>query len=67
MEEINSGDSNITNSKDLQYALHRVLEQHAALKKEYLGADQQNFMAKGSNQAIMVRSKLRNIWNTNPK
>ena len=67
MQEINSGDSNITNSKDLQYALHGALEQHAPLQKEYLGADQQNFMAKGSNQAIMVRSKLRNISNVNPK
>ena len=62
MQENNSSDSNITNFKDLQYTLQRVLDKHAPLKKRYVRANQQNFMHKGLNQAIMVKSRLRNEY-----
>ena len=62
LQEINSSDSDLTNFKDLQYILQRVLDKHAPLKKRYVRANQQNFMDKELNQAIMVRSKLRNKY-----
>ena len=62
MQEINSLDSDLTNFKDLQYTLQRVLDKHAPLKKRYVRANQQHFMDKELNQAIMVRSKLRNKY-----
>ena len=62
MEEINSSDSDITNFKDLPYILQSVLDKHAPLKKRYVRASQQNFMNQELNQAIMVRSKLRNKY-----
>ena len=62
LQEINSSDSDLNNFKDLQYTLQRVLDKHAPLKKIYIRANQQNFMDKELNQAIMVRSKLRNKY-----
>ena len=62
MQEINSSDSDLINFKDLQYTLQRVLDKHTPLKKRYVRANQQNFMDKELNQAIMVRSKLRNKY-----
>ena len=62
MQEINSSDSYLTNFKGLQYTLQRALYKHAPLKKRYVRANQQNFMDKELNQAIMVRSKLRNKY-----
>ena len=62
MQEINSSDSDLTNFKDLQYTLQRALDRHAPLKKRNVRANQQNFMDKELNQAIMVRSKLRNRY-----
>ena len=62
LQEINSSDSDLNNFKDLQYTLQRVLDKHASLKKIYIRANQQNFMDKELNQAIMVRSKLRNKY-----
>ena len=61
LQEINSSDSDLNNFKDLQYTLQRVLDKHAPLKR-YIRANQQNFMDKELNQAIMVRSKLRNKY-----
>ena len=60
LQEINSSDSDITNFKDFQYTLKRVLDKHAPLKKRYVRANQQNFMDKEPNQAVVARSKLRN-------
>ena len=60
LQEIKSSDSDLINLKDLQYTLQRALDKHAPLKKRYIRANQQNFMDKKLNQAIMVRSKLRN-------
>ena len=57
MKESNSSDSDITNFRDLQYTLQRELDEHW-----YVRANQQNFMDKGLNQTIMVRSKLRNKY-----
>ena len=37
-----------------------LLGKHASVKKRYIRANQKNFMDKELNQAIMVRSKLRN-------
>ena len=37
-----------------------LLGKHALVKKRYIRADQKNFMDKELNQAIMVRSRLRN-------
>ena len=37
-----------------------LLGKHAPVKKRYIRANQKNFMDKELNQAIMVRSKLRN-------
>ena len=62
LQEINSSDSDLINFKDLQYTLQRALDKHAPLKKRYVRANQQNFMDKELNQAIMVRSKLRNKY-----
>ena len=62
LQEINSSDSDLINFKDLQYTLQRVLDKHTPLKKRYVRANQQNFMDKELNQAIMVRSKLRNKY-----
>ena len=62
LQEINSSDSDLTNFKCLQYTAQRVLDKHAPLKKRYVRANQQNFMDKELNQAIMVRSKLRNKY-----
>ena len=62
LQEINSSYSDLTIFKDLQYTLQRVLDKHAPLKKRYVRANQQNFMDKELNQAIMVRSKLRNKY-----
>ena len=62
MKEINSLDSELTNFKGLQYTLQRVLGKHAPLKKRYVRANQQNFMDKEPNQAIIVISKLRNKY-----
>ena len=62
LQKINSSDSSLTNFKDLQYTLQRVLDKHAPLKKIYVKANQQNFKDKELNQAIMVRSKLRNKY-----
>ena len=62
LQKINSSDSTLTNFKDLQYTLQRVLDKHAPLKKIYVRANQQNFKDKELNQAIMVRSKLRNKY-----
>ena len=47
-KKINSSDSVITNFKDLQYTLQRVLDKqiNAPLKKRYVRANQQNFMDK---------------------
>ena len=61
LQEINSSDSDLNNFKDLQYTLQRVLDKHAPLKR-YIRANQQNFMDKELNQAIMVRSKLGNKY-----
>ena len=60
LQEIDSSDSDLTNFKDLQYILQRVLDKHAPLKKRYLRANQQNFMDKELIQATMVRTELRN-------
>ena len=62
LQEINSSHSDITNFKTLQYTLQRVLDQHALLKNRYVRANQQNFMDKELNQAIMVRSEFRNKY-----
>ena len=62
MQEINSSDSDLINFKDLQYSLQRALDKQAPLKQRYVRANQQNFMDKELNQAIMVRSKLRNEY-----
>ena len=37
-----------------------LLGKHAPVKKSYISANQKNFMDKELNQAIMLRSKLRN-------
>ena len=37
-----------------------LLGKHAPVKKRYIGANQKNFMDKELNEAIMIRSKLRN-------
>ena len=37
-----------------------LLGKHAPVKKTYIRANQKNFIDKELNQAIMVRSKLRN-------
>ena len=60
LQEINSPDPDLTNFKDLQYSRQRVLDKYAPLKKRYVRANQQSFMDQELNQAIMVRSKLRN-------
>ena len=60
LQEFNSSNSDLTNFKGLQYTLKKALDKHAPLKKRYVRANQQNFMDKELNQAIMVRSKLRN-------
>ena len=52
----------LNNFKDLQHTLQRVLDEHAPLKKRYVRANQQNFMGKILNQAIMFRSELRNKY-----
>ena len=57
MQEINSSNSDIINFKD-----KHALDKHAPVKKRYVRANQQNFMDKELNQAIMVRSKLRNKY-----
>ena len=57
LQEVNSSDSDLANFKDLQYTLQRVRDKHAPFKKRYVRANQQNFMDKELNQAIMVRSK----------
>ena len=62
MQEINSSDSDLTNFKDLQYTLQRVLDKHAPLKGRYVRANHQNFMDKELNQAITIRSKLKNKY-----
>ena len=62
LQEINSSGSDLINFKDLQYTLQRAQDKHAPLKKRYVRANQQNFMDKELNQAIMVRSKLRNKY-----
>ena len=62
LQEINSSDSDITNFKTLQYTLQRALDKHALLKNRYVRANQQNFMDKDLNQAIMARSKFRNKY-----
>ena len=62
MQEINSSGSDLTNFKDLQYTLQRILDKHAPLKKRYVRANKQNFMDKELNQAIIIRSKLRNKY-----
>ena len=62
MQEINSSGSDLTNFKDLQYTLQRILDKHAPLKKRYVRANQQNFMDKELNQAIIITSKLRNKY-----
>ena len=64
LQGINVSGSGITNFKDLCDTLQRVLHKHALFlkKKRYARVDQQNFMVKGLNQAIMVRSKLRNKY-----
>ena len=59
LQEINSSDSDLTNFEDLQYTLQRVLDKHAPLKKRYARVNQQSYMDKELNPAIMVRSKLR--------
>ena len=62
MQEINSSGSDLTNFKDLQYTLQRILDKNAPLKKRYVRANQQNFIDKELNQAIIIRSKLRNKY-----
>ena len=37
-----------------------VLNKHPSIKKRYIRANKKNFMDRELNQAIMVRSKLRN-------
>ena len=37
-----------------------MLGRHALIKKRYIRANQRNFMDKELNQAVIVRSKLRN-------
>ena len=54
LQEINSSGSDLTNFKDLQHTLQRVAYKDAHLKKRYVRANQQNFMYKELNQAIMV-------------
>ena len=62
LQEIKSSDSDLTSFIDLQYSLQRVLDKHAPLKKRYVRANQQTFMDKELNQAILVRSKLQNKY-----
>ena len=62
MQEINGLDADLTNFKDVQYTLQRVLDKHASLKQRYVRANQENFIDKELNQAIMVKSKLRNKY-----
>ena len=54
LQEISS-DSDITNFKDLQYTLQRILVKHGPLKKISVKANQQNFVDKELKHAIMVR------------
>ena len=62
LQEINSSDSDLINFKDFQCTLQRALDKHAPLKKRCVGANQQSFMDTELNQAILVRSKLRNKY-----
>ena len=62
LQEINSSDSNLTNFKDLQYTLQRVLDKHPPLNERYVRANQKDFMDKELIQVVMVRSKLRNEY-----
>ena len=62
LQEINSSDSNLTNFKDLQYTLQRVLDKHPPLNERYVRANQKDFMDKELIQVVMVRSKLRNKY-----
>ena len=62
LQEINSSGSDLTNFKNLQYIFQRVLNKQAPLKKRYVRANEQSFIDKELNQAIMVRSKLRNKY-----
>ena len=45
LQEIDSSGPDLTNFKDLQYTLQRALDKYAPLKKRYVRANQQNFMA----------------------
>ena len=49
-----------TSYADFRSEFLYLLGKHAPVKKRYIRANQKNFMDKELNQAIMVRSKLRN-------
>ena len=51
---------NDTSFADFHSEFLYLLGKHAPVKKRYIRANQKNFMDKELNQAIMVRSKLRN-------
>ena len=44
----------------------RILNDHAPLKQKYLRGNDQPFMTKNMRKAIMLRTKLRNIYLQNP-
>ena len=51
---------NDTSFVDFHSEFLYLLGKHAPVKKRYIGANQKNFMDKELNEAIMIRSKLRN-------
>ena len=51
---------NDTSFADFHSEFLYLLGKHAPVKKRYIGANQKNFMDKELNEAIMIRSKLRN-------
>ena len=51
---------NDTSFADFHSEFLYLLGKHAPVKKRYIRANQKSFMYKELNQAIMVRSKLRN-------
>ena len=51
---------NDTSFADFHSEFLFLLGKHAPVKERYIGANRKNFMDKELNEAIMIRSKLRN-------
>lgn len=58
MQEIDGPDTGITNYKDLDDILKRLLDKHGSLKKGCMRINWQNILVKELNHAIMVRYKF---------